>query len=730
MFKQSRAGSPKRFFLVLSSVVVVGSLVGVALSVVLGGPPRASSGRTAPGQATTAPVDLPSITTAQLLHSAIGQSSGAQAQLLHAIEQQVQAYPAASEPALVSLLQTLGGSGNLPAAYVSTSMAGRTNVWSAPLGTPNLPTGYRPVESTLVSPLILDLRGTGRPDVANQTVDAHPSSFSPVHTTLFDITADGFVDFTEWVGPGAGLLIHPTAADTITSTHGQLAWQGPLNGANLLGTVGGYQNGFEHLAMFDTDHDGRISGAELNQLYVWTDTNGNGTIDPGELHTPQSLGITALALQHTGNTGSYTRNGTTERMWDWWPTFLQVFPTTKSTSAVAQTAAIPAACPAASMSLQGHLSAQQAPDLTTTIASNHSSTTWTIPLAALTPLGFNPNASLLARVSPAGTTLVLVDYRQQAPHTARLWMLTRTTMTAWGVTRFALPEASLDQVLFDASGTTLFLLAQNQTHLYVVRNLAALMPDQHQAGSPQLASIGWNTPDLGFRTLWGTPLAQGAAFYLPGYFYTADGLPRCASLAQLTLLSDQVTLQPFADLQWLTGEEVSTGGFSVPFVSQLASPELAYAAVKNAQGGVTLLAISGRQAATGKITPLDTMQAIGGLSTNATSVEYLARQSGGGWQVRWVDLAALGDAQQRPLALAMPPSYPELTGSGKEALWAVFDWGHGTTTLWGLNTTDAQATPQPVISFHSMTGAIRVASAAMLMAIQTPTQLIVWSMSP
>ena len=161
-----------------------------------------------------------------------------------------------------------------------------------------------------------------------------------------------------------------------------------------------------------------------------------------------------------------------------------------------------------------------------------------------------------------------MDYRQAAPHTARLWLLTRATTTTWNLTRFSLPETSLEQALFTSSGSTLFLLAQNQTHLYVLQHLptGATSAAQPATETLTLSSLAWNTPDLGFRILWGTPLAQGNAFYLPGYFYATSGQPRCASLAQLTLRGEHTTLQPFSNLQWLDGDLLSAPGYTAPFV--------------------------------------------------------------------------------------------------------------------------------------------------------------------
>ena len=261
MVKHPRMWPLKAIILIGSSIVLLLGLAGGTLAVLLNSPKTPTGPTLSSRQATTTSFDPTALSDTQLLQSALGLSSGPQAQLLQAIAQHVQAYPPASEPALVTLLQTLDGSGSSPALHADVSpIPGRGAVWSSAADALSVPAGYQAAGSKLVSPLILDLTGTGQADVAQQNVNPHPFSFSQSHATLFDMDGDGFVDYTEWVGPGAALLVHPTSPQTITKINGHLIWHGPLSGANLLGTVGGYQNGFEHLSIFDTNHDGRISG--------------------------------------------------------------------------------------------------------------------------------------------------------------------------------------------------------------------------------------------------------------------------------------------------------------------------------------------------------------------------------------------------------------------------------------------------------------------------------------
>jgi len=55
------------------------------------------------------------------------------------------------------------------------------------------------------------------------------------------------------------------------------------------------------LAALDTNHDGLIDAQDpgFASLQLWTDTNGNGVVDPGELQTLAQLGIVSISLSAT-----------------------------------------------------------------------------------------------------------------------------------------------------------------------------------------------------------------------------------------------------------------------------------------------------------------------------------------------------------------------------------------------------------------------------------------------
>ena len=53
-------------------------------------------------------------------------------------------------------------------------------------------------------------------------------------------------------------------------------------------------DGYEALALLDTNDDGKISGKELDPLALWFDKNRDGVSQPGEVESLSSLGVTAL----------------------------------------------------------------------------------------------------------------------------------------------------------------------------------------------------------------------------------------------------------------------------------------------------------------------------------------------------------------------------------------------------------------------------------------------------
>jgi hypothetical protein len=66
-----------------------------------------------------------------------------------------------------------------------------------------------------------------------------------------------------------------------------------------------WSHGYEALALLDSNHDGKVAGAELEPLALWFDANRDARSDAGEVKSLASVGITALYyLNPLGRAGS------------------------------------------------------------------------------------------------------------------------------------------------------------------------------------------------------------------------------------------------------------------------------------------------------------------------------------------------------------------------------------------------------------------------------------------
>ncbi|HEX4999122.1 MAG TPA: tetratricopeptide repeat protein [Terriglobia bacterium] len=92
---------------------------------------------------------------------------------------------------------------------------------------------------------------------------------------VFDADGSGVRKSWTWIKPSAGWLVYaPKDAEPVDSA------------LRLFGNVTFWMfwdNGYQALATLDDDHNGVLSGAELNDLAVWRDTNTNGVADAGEV---------------------------------------------------------------------------------------------------------------------------------------------------------------------------------------------------------------------------------------------------------------------------------------------------------------------------------------------------------------------------------------------------------------------------------------------------------------
>jgi len=161
------------------------------------------------------------------------------------------------------------------------------------------------------SPIVLDLSGTGKLDASGGKWLPHAGFVSGAKVALFDITGTGFESLVEWVGPNAGILLMPGETTNI-------------NGNSLFGDTNGYKDGYEKLATFDKNHDGKLTADELKGFNVWVDANGDGKATTSEIKSAQSLNITEIAVTQKNFQSSFVQDGKSKYTWDWFPTYIAV----------------------------------------------------------------------------------------------------------------------------------------------------------------------------------------------------------------------------------------------------------------------------------------------------------------------------------------------------------------------------------------------------------------------
>lgn len=138
-------------------------------------------------------------------------------------------------------------------------------------------------------------------------------------TVRFDLAGDGKSRAWPWVTPDTGFLVwDPAHTGHITS------------GRQLFGSATWWmfwRNGYQALQALDNNHDGWLTGRELEGIAVWRDANSNGVCDKGEVTPIAQLGITSIATQSAGTeqgmpanpNGLRRTNGTFLPTYDWTP---------------------------------------------------------------------------------------------------------------------------------------------------------------------------------------------------------------------------------------------------------------------------------------------------------------------------------------------------------------------------------------------------------------------------
>lgn len=168
---------------------------------------------------------------------------------------------------------------------------------------------YELYDYRYASPIVLDLDGDGKLEASNGEWLPHP--YNNARMVEFDLNGDGFVEITEWVGTNDGLLVVYKGGEEVT-------------GAQLFGDCDGFVNGYEKLSVLDANGDSQLSGDELKTLSVWQDKDFNAKVDEGEVTSLAQLNITSISLTHKDLVSSFTQNGETKKMWDWYPVVSRV----------------------------------------------------------------------------------------------------------------------------------------------------------------------------------------------------------------------------------------------------------------------------------------------------------------------------------------------------------------------------------------------------------------------
>lgn len=156
-----------------------------------------------------------------------------------------------------------------------------------------------------ISPLLLDMDGDGAIQASGGEWLPHQKTHKE-RMAFFDFHGDKFPVLMEWPGPKDGILCQPKQ-------------DGSIDGTRLFGTATGFKDGYEALRVKDGNADGKINGAELSGLAVWTDANSDARPQSGEVKSLADHRVTELSLKHKKYVAAFQRDGKSYRMFDWWP---------------------------------------------------------------------------------------------------------------------------------------------------------------------------------------------------------------------------------------------------------------------------------------------------------------------------------------------------------------------------------------------------------------------------
>jgi Ca2+-binding EF-hand superfamily protein len=113
----------------------------------------------------------------------------------------------------------------------------------------------------------------------------------------FDMNGDGITDTVkEWNTQDAQLVYDANGDGQINNGREM------MNEVGLNGEQNKYKNGWDKARdVFDANHDGYIDAKELEKASFWTDKDGDGKVDEGEMLSAKEMGITGIDT----NTGKF-----------------------------------------------------------------------------------------------------------------------------------------------------------------------------------------------------------------------------------------------------------------------------------------------------------------------------------------------------------------------------------------------------------------------------------------
>jgi hypothetical protein len=131
----------------------------------------------------------------------------------------------------------------------------------------------------------------------------------------FDLDGFGKRKYQQWISPKAAWLVLDSDGRGFIDS-----------GLKLIGQSSFWifwNNGYEVLKALDDNHDGKLTGAELNGIALWQDLNCNGISEKNEVRSLVQYGITAISTRATKHSSSilWNESGVSMRNRKTLPTF-------------------------------------------------------------------------------------------------------------------------------------------------------------------------------------------------------------------------------------------------------------------------------------------------------------------------------------------------------------------------------------------------------------------------